>query len=253
MAERRILVHCLTNPVTMQDTANILLAAGGSAIMAEEPEEAAEITALADALLLNTGVPDRRKFQACILSGKQANAMGIPIVLDPVGAGASRFRRGQLGDLFCAVRISLIRCNAEEALTLLNLRPERSCGVESSVSFDAAEQQDLAQLLSRRYGCAALVSGAADAVSDGCRTELLTGGDPRISRITGGGCMLSALCALLCAEGTAPYEAAVIAGRLWRKSACIAGERTDCCGGGMGSYHRFLFDAAGEIFTDRSC
>ena len=253
MADRRILVHCLTNPVTMQDTANILLAAGGSAVMADEPEEAAEITALADALLLNTGVPDRRKFQACILSGKQANAMGIPIVLDPVGAGASRFRREQLGVLLQTVQISLIRCNTEESMALLDLHLERSCGVESSVSFDAAEQQELALQLSRRYGCTALVSGAADAVSDGFRTDLLTGGDPRIGSITGGGCMLSALCALLCGGGASPYEAAVAAGRLWRESAHIAGERTDVCGGGMGSFHKFLFDAAGEIFADRPC
>ena len=95
----KIKIHCLTNPVTMQDVANILLAAGGSPIMGQDPEEAEEIARLCQAVLLNTGVPDERKFQACILAGKTANMLGHPVVLDPVGAGASVFREKGLRKL----------------------------------------------------------------------------------------------------------------------------------------------------------
>ena len=92
-------VHCLTNPVTMQDVANVLLAAGGSAVMAQDAAEVEEITALCDATLLNTGVPSAEKFHACALASVRANELGHPVVLDPVGAGASAFRRSQLGAL----------------------------------------------------------------------------------------------------------------------------------------------------------
>ena len=87
----KIKIHCLTNPVTMQDVANILLAAGGSPIMGQDPEEAEEIARLCQAVLQNTGVPDERKFQACILAGKTANMLGHPVVLDPGRGRSFRF------------------------------------------------------------------------------------------------------------------------------------------------------------------
>lgn len=240
-------IHCLTNPVTMQDVANILLAAGGSAIMAQETAEAEQITAICQATLLNTGVPDAARLSACRLAGRRANALGHPVVLDPVGAGASDFRREQLAGLLARVKITLIRCNQEEAYALLGLCPGgvpgRSGGVESAVRAEASEQKELARALAVSCGCAVLVSGENDAVSDGERTEILTGGDRRITRITGGGCMLSALCALFCGAGFGAYEAAVLAGSLWKRSARIAGDWTDSEGGGIGSFHRFLFDA----------
>ena len=106
-------IHCLTNPVTMQDTANLLLAAGGSAIMAQAPQEVEEITSFCQATLLNTGVPEAEKLEACILAGKQANLLGHPVILDPVGAGASRFRRKWLARLLDQVNVQVIRCNQE--------------------------------------------------------------------------------------------------------------------------------------------
>ncbi|MCC8162337.1 MAG: hydroxyethylthiazole kinase [Lachnospiraceae bacterium] len=250
-ANRRPAIHCLTNPVTMQDTANILLAAGGSAIMAQEPAEAAEITAICQATLLNTGVPDREKFEACILAGKKSMELGHPIVLDPVGAGASAFRREGLAKLLSQVQVSIIRCNQEEARALLGLKNTVSGGVESSVTLSVSEQETLARKLAQIYRCVALVSGNTDAVSDGEHVVLLTEGDSRISRLTGGGCMLSALCALLCAEGLPAFDAALTAGRLWRESAAEAGRRTDREQGGMGTFHQYLFDAAERIFRER--
>ena len=118
-------VHCLTNPVTMQDVANVLLAAGGSAVMAQDAAEVEEITTLCDATLLNTGVPSAEKFHACTLASVRANELGHPVVLDPVGAGASAFRRSQLGALLEQVRPTIIRCNQEEAAALLGVRQKQ--------------------------------------------------------------------------------------------------------------------------------
>ena len=104
-------IHCLTNPVTMNDVANILLAAGGSAVMAQDEQEAAEITTFCQGTLLNTGVPDEAKIRACILAGKRANQLGHPVVLDPVGVGGSSFRRRELRKLLDHVHPAVVRCN----------------------------------------------------------------------------------------------------------------------------------------------
>lgn len=252
LQEQKPKVHCLTNPVTMQDVANILLAAGGSAIMAQNPEEVCEITAICHATLLNTGVPDEEKIRACILAGKKANELGHPVVLDPVGAGASHFRRRLLEKLLQEVRVTLIRCNQEEACTLLHLQKgsDVSGGVESAVSVKEEEQEKIACRLAATYGCTALISGRVDVISDGYRTEVLTGGDGRSARITGCGCMLSALCALFCGAGMTPFEAAMAAGTVWKESSAEAGRRTDGTGGGIGSFHMHLFDALDSLCHD---
>lgn len=240
-------VHCVTNPVTMQDMANVLLTAGGSAIMAQAEEEAAEITSFCQATLLNIGVPDPGKFRALAAAGKQAGRLGHPVVLDPVGAGASRFRREQVDALLKEVHPTVIRCNPEEARILLHFQnPERG-GVESSVVLRQEEQLALASKLARAYGCTALISGSADAVSDGSRMELVTGGDPRMVRLTGSGCMLSALCALFAGAGIPAFESAAMASWIWKKSSEKAGRDTDQAQKGMGSFHRYLFDALDEI------
>lgn len=123
--EKNVKVHCLTNPVTMQSVANVLLAAGGSAVMAQDEQEVEEITAICQATLLNTGVPDERKIRSCILAGKCANRLGHPVVLDPVGAGASKFRRKKIEQLLQSVVPSIIRCNQEEASALLRAEDEK--------------------------------------------------------------------------------------------------------------------------------
>ena len=133
-------IHCLTNPVTMQDVANLLLAAGGSAVMGQDEQEVEEITSFCHGTLLNTGVPDIAKIQACILAGQKANALGHPVVLDPVGAGASTFRRKELQKLLQAVHPTAVRCNQEEAVVLCSLlsdtdSPKKHGGVESSLQM----------------------------------------------------------------------------------------------------------------------
>ena len=210
-------IHCLTNPVTMQDVANLLLAAGGSAVMGQDKQEVEEITSFCHGTLLNTGVPDIAKIQACILAGQKANALGHPVVLDPVGAGASTFRS-----------------------------PEKHGGVESSLQMAERDVCLIAGQAASLLNCTVLITGKEDVVSDGKQAQILTGGDSRIRRITGGGCMLSALCTLFLCTDTSAFDAVRAAGALWRETALEAGRRTDAEKSGIGSFHVHLFDVLEE-------
>ena len=272
--EKNVKVHCLTNPVTMQSVANVLLAAGGSAVMAQDEQEVEEITAICQATLLNTGVPDERKIRSCILAGKCANRLGHPVVLDPVGAGASKFRRKKIGQLLQSVVPSIIRCNQEEASALLRAEDEKeflvlgterqkiegtaeSCqqdgdavfsgiqsgGVESSLELELEKARRLAVRLAKKYRCTVCMTGEQDVISDGERVKVISGGDGRICRITGSGCMLSALCALKCGDGTDSFEAAAEAAETWRHCAERAGETVDEKEEGIGSFQIRLLDA----------
>ena len=250
-------IHCLTNPVTMQDVANILLAADGSAVMARDPDEVEEISSICQGTLLNTGVPDEKIIRACILAGKKANQLGHPVILDPVGAGASAFRRKLLADLLESVQPSIVRCNQEEAAVLYSMKAggfsvTDHAGVESALRLPPEDLRSLAASVSELYHCTFLITGSSDVVSDGRLTLFLTGGDARIRRITGGGCMLSALCALFAGTGIEPFDAALIAGQIWRDSAQTAGIRTDKNSQGIGSFHVYLTDALEEQIFERS-
>lgn len=240
-------IHCMTNPVTMQDVANLLLAAGGSAIMAQDPAEVEEITSFCQATLLNLGVPDEEKYKAAVLAGIRANELGHPVILDPVGAGASYFRSQGTERLLAEVRPSVIRCNQEEACALLHMERGVSGGVESGVSLKGEEPRELAERLALTYQCTAFISGETDLISDGKRSLRLNGGDRRMARITGSGCMLSALCGLFCGTGMEAWEGACAAGAVWKECSRLAGQRTDRSGGGIGTFHRYLFDAVEEL------
>ena len=235
----------------MQDVANLLLAAGGSAVMGQDEQEVKEITSFCHGTLLNTGVPDIAKIQACILAGQKANALGHPVVLDPVGAGASTFRRKELQKLLQAVHLTAVRCNQEEAVVLCSLlsdtaSPEKHGGVESSLQMAERDVCLIAGQAASLLNCTVLITGKEDVVSDGKQTQILTGGDSRIRRITGGGCMLSALCTLFLCTDTSAFDAVRAAGALWRETALEAGRRTDAEKSGIGSFHIHLFDVLEE-------
>ena len=253
-------VHCLTNAVTMRDVANIILAAHGSAIMAQDPAEVAQVTQICHGTLLNTGTPSDEKFTACRLAGEAAGRLGHPLVLDPVGAGASAYRQENLKLLLSQIHPSLIRCNLGEAFTLLAFPQEnneetspataRQGGVESGMDADPATRLGVATMLAKKYRTTILLSGCADAISDGSRNVLVTGGDARITKITGSGCMLSALCAAFLCAGVDGFEAGVAAASLWKQAAKDAGEKTDQENAGLGSFYVFLFDAVSKYAAE---
>ena len=241
------LVHCITNYVTAGDCANMLLACGGSPIMADDLAEAAAITAGCDALVLNLGPPHAGTLPAMAAAGKQANQLGHPVVLDPVGVGASPFRRGAAEQLFREVQFSLIRGNISEVKALLNIRSQGK-GVDAG-ALDAVTEETipegiaLAQQLWAQTGAAVAITGVIDLVADGEGAYVIRGGHPMLSRITGSGCMLSAVCgAFLAACPDKPAMAA--AGAVSSMGLCgeIAAARLRE-GEGTGSFRTYLMDA----------
>lgn len=237
------LVHVITNSLSQNDCANLLLAVGARPIMAEAEEEAAEIAGNCQALVLNTGIPSAAKFAAMRLAGKAANQADIPVVLDPVGIGASAFRREQIGRLLEEVRFSLIRGNGAEIAVLAGAEPGFS-GVDGA--GEQARQKDcFARLAAKKYGAILLQSGAEDILTDGERTQTLAGGHPDMAKVTGAGCMLSALLgAFLGANPKDLWGAAQAAAVFWKTCGQRAAERARLRGEGTGSLRTYLIDAA---------
>lgn len=195
------LVHCITNYVTANDCANLLLAAGAVPVMADAPEETAEIAARAQALVLNLGTLSESRLQAMRLAGAAANRNGIPVVLDPVGVWASQFRQSAARALLREIEFAAIRGNAQEMQSVLEIASGAPCEPER---FDPGE---LAALARTKVIC----TGAEDLVTDGGKTFRITSGDPIQKRITGAGCMLSALTgAFLAAENSVESCAAAV-------------------------------------------
>ena len=183
------LIHLITNPVTMNDVVNLVLASGAAAICADAPQEAAEISELADATVLNIGMPSESKLEAMLAAGEKANALGHPLILDPVGAGASEFRRRILQTLLEKLHLTCIRGNQSEMAALLGMSyPSR--GVEEA---GICLEPELLQKLAKRYDTVLAVTGNTDITVSKDQILVSHTGTPLQKRITGSGCMLSAL------------------------------------------------------------
>ena len=224
--EKAPLVQCITNMVTVNDCANVLLAAGASATMAHHPLEVAEAVAGVQALVLNLGAVGDR--EAMYIAGREANRLGVPVVFDPVAAGFTGLRRETARKLLEEIRFAVIRGNASEILALAEDR-EGGSGVDVAAADTVTESglpraAELAQTLSRRTGAVVVRSGAVDVVADGRQALFLRNGSPTMARITGSGCMLSTLTGAFCgACPDKPFEAAAAAAA----SIALAGERAE--------------------------
>ena len=191
------LVHNITNYVTVNDVANVLLAAGGSPIMSDDADDVEDITSICGGLNINIGTLNKNTIPSMFLAGKKANALGHIVLLDPVGAGASRLRTDTANRLMQEVRFDAVRGNISEIKTLCT-----GSGSTKGVDADAvdavteANLDDGVQLLkafAQKTGCIIAVTGAIDLVSDGERCWCIRNGRAEMSRITGTGCQLSAL------------------------------------------------------------
>ncbi len=205
--EKAPLVQCITNFVTVNDCANIILAAGGSPSMAHDIREVEEAVEGAQALLCNMGAIEDT--EAMVLAGKRANQLGKPVVLDPVAAGGTTLRREAAKCLLRKVKFSAIRGNASE---IRGLAGEGSTGSGVDVSvLDVITEENLKQsmemvkTLVKKTGSVIAVSGVIDVISDGTQTMVLKNGCATMSRITGSGCMLTSLIAAFC--GAMPEDA----------------------------------------------
>ncbi|GGF39563.1 hydroxyethylthiazole kinase [Marmoricola endophyticus] len=219
LRERSPLVQCLTNFVSMDLVANLLNAAGASPAMVHDPEEAAELAGLASAVVVNIGTPSPRWVEGMHAAAGAAHDRGIPWVLDPVAVGATAYRRSIVADLL-PLQPTVIRGNASEILALAT-QAGAGRGVDATDDSEAVKGD--AEALARQTGSVVVVSGAADVVTDGERTELVRGGDSRMPLISALGCASTALVAAACAIIDDPVEASVSAMALLARAGQAAG------------------------------
>jgi len=245
--ENKPLVHHITNYVTVNDCANITLAIGASPVMADAVGEAADIAALARAVVLNMGTLNERSIPSMIAAGKAANARGIPVVFDPVGAGASKLRNDTAASITGELKLSVIRGNISEIKFVAGLSSQTK-GVDASDSdiagADSAGQT--AQTLARKLGCVVVISGAVDTISDGKKIILVENGHPMLGNLTGTGCMCSSLIGSFC--GAAPEDPLAAAAAAMMCMG-IAGELAYDNAGqrGNGSFRAALHDAVSRM------
>lgn len=239
------LVHHITNYVTVNDCANVTLAIGASPVMADDREEAADMTSLASALVLNIGTLNARTVESMMISGKTANQKQIPVIFDPVGAGASAFRSRTADTLLKNIHMTVIKGNISE---IRNISGEASHtrGVDASAADAEADARLLAERAARQFHCVVAITGPLDTVSDGSRTVLVENGHPAMSGMTGTGCMGSSLTACFCgADPAHPLEAAASALACLGAAGEIAWETAGSKG--IGSYHAALLDAVSHM------
>jgi hydroxyethylthiazole kinase len=231
------LVHQITNYVVMNETANATLALGALPVMAHAGEEVEEMARIASSLVLNIGTLSEHWVEAMLLAGGAASARGIPVVLDPVGAGATTYRTETAKRILDLVDVTVLRGNAGEVATLVGANAEVR-GVESiSTGMEPAE---LAREAARRLGVVASVTGAVDHVSDGERVLAIANGHELLSTVTGTGCMSSAMTGcFLAGKPGEPLEAAAEALAAFG----VAAEDAAAGAGGPGTFHALLYDA----------
>jgi len=239
--ESKPLIHSITNLVVMNETANAILCLGGLPIMSHAVDEVEEMAGIASALVLNIGTLTPDWANAMELAGKRANERGIPVILDPVGAGATKFRTQSSKRLLENVKISITRGNAAELASLIGVTSEVK-GVESIGASESPKH--IAETFAQTYGCTAAVTGAIDVISDGDRIIEIRNGHPMMGRVVGTGCMSDVIVASFAAVCPDTFLAAAfglcvfgIAGEL---AAEVSGDRP-------GTFHLELYNALSAV------
>ena len=241
------LVHNITNYVTVNDCANALLAIGASPIMSDEPADVEDIQTICGGLVLNIGTLNERTIAGMFAAGERAGALGHPIVLDPVGAGASALRTQTAGNLLDKLDMSVVRGNMSEVKALAGAAAATR-GVDANPN-DAVTEENLAEsaafvrVLAAKTNAIVAVTGAIDVVADAERAFAVRNGTPLMGRITGAGCMLSCLvAAFVAANPDAPLEATTAA----VTARGLAGQTAQKRMGGFdgnGSFRTYVLDA----------
>lgn len=255
VANSKALVHCITNYVTVNDCANILLAFGGSPVMADCPDEVQEITSISSGLNINIGTLNHMSIEAAIIAGKRANELGIPVTLDPVGVGASSLRTKTALNLLNTIKFSAIRGNISEIKTLIY-------GTGSTYGVDASNSDPINDSNWRKYGLllqqfsktlggtVVAASGPIDVVANHERICGVFNGTAMMSQITGCGCMLTSVVSLWlasCRPSTNifhDFETTVSAISAFGVCGEIAYDKTIRANGGTGMFHCNLIDVA---------
>lgn len=236
------LIHNITNFVVMNNTANALLALGASPVMAHASEEVEEMTSIASALVLNIGTLSPTWIDSMKIAGRTASSKNIPIILDPVGAGATSYRSRICRELIQDCNPTVIRGNASEIMSLVDEEIQTK-GVDStSSSLHAVEY---AKVLAQKTGAIVSISGEVDYITDGTRVNEVRGGSPLMPRVTGMGCTATALTAAFLAVNKNVLEAATHAMELmsW------VGEKAAKQAKGPGTMQLFFLDELYQVAT----
>lgn len=231
----RPLVHHITNYVTVNDCANITLCIGAAPVMAHAREEVSEMVSIAGALVLNIGTLDPEQIDSMLIAGRKANDLGIPIILDPVGAGATRLRTDSARRLLHELEISVVKGNAGEIGVLAGAE-----GKVRGVDSDGLKGNplDIARDLANRLGITVIMSGPTDIITDGSRALLVDNGHEMMGRLSGTGCMASSIAGSFAAVS----EDHVVSSAAALASFGLAGERAAARSNGPFSFKMMLFD-----------
>jgi hydroxyethylthiazole kinase len=240
--ERKPLVHNITNFVVMNYTANALLACGASPVMAHAAEEVEEMVSLAGALVLNIGTLSPPWIQAMLKAGKRANALHVPVILDPVGAGATRLRTDSARRLIEGLSIQVIRGNASEILSLAGEKSgSRTKGVDSVHTVDQVTETAVA--LARELRTTLAITGAVDLITDGERVFRVMNGHEMMGHVTGTGCTATVIIGAFLAVDPDPLEAATTGLSYFG----LAGEKAAARTLSPGTFQIALLDALYEM------
>ncbi|MDD4160152.1 MAG: hydroxyethylthiazole kinase [Synergistaceae bacterium] len=250
------LVHCITNYVTVNDCANVLLACGASPVMADDEREAEEIASIASSLVINIGTLNSRTIPSMFKAGKRANELGHPVILDPVGAGASVLRTSTAMDLIREIDFAVIRGNISE-ITVIAGGESKTRGVDASDPWllDGDLSEDVISMileLREKTGSVITVTGAKDIVAGEKGLYIIRNGHPMMSRVTGTGCMLSAITGAFCAAGTSDLAAAAAsAAAMFGSAGELAFKRLTLCGGGTSAYRSYIIDEVSNMTSEK--
>ena len=239
------LVHSITNWVVINFNANVLLAMGASPVMAHACEEVADMANIAQALVLNIGTLTADKVQAMLLAQKQAHSRAIPVVLDPVGAGATPYRNQALSEIIQSGPPGIIRGNGSEIMSVAGLSVTTK-GVDSVMASD--QSLDAALALAKRIEGVVCVSGETDYIIDAHgQVALLRNGDVWMTKVTGVGCSATALIGAFAAVQFDAWRATTAAMAYWGVVGEVAAEQTRALGVGVGTYATKLLDVTHNL------
>ena len=234
--QQKPLIHNITNYVVMNFTANALLAMGASPVMAHAEEEVEEMVSFAGALVLNIGTLSETWVRSMLRAGRKASELKKPIIIDPVGSGATSLRTRTAREIIEQTKVTVIRGNASEVLSLKK-KDTKTRGVDSLHSVDDAAET--AGILASELGTTLAITGPVDLVTDGSRIVRVMNGHPLMGRVTGTGCVATAVTGAFLAVDPNPVEAVVSAlGFLG-----MAGEKAGAAAAGPGSFQALFLDA----------
>ena len=243
LREKRPLVHNITNYVVMNFTANTLLAMGASPVMAHAVDEVEEMVSLASAMVINIGTLSKHWIESMVRAGKKANALGVPVILDPVGSGATSLRTNTFRNLAKELKLTVVRGNASEILSIAS-DSIKTKGVDTA--HEPEQALKTAKEVAREINAVVAITGPVDFITDGNRVVRCHNGHPLLGSVTGTGCAATTAIAAFAGLAADPIEAAAAGLAFFGLAGELAGAKT----GSPGSFMVSLLDALYEITPD---